>query len=461
MKVFIYLLSVKLTNNKMVDNPWWLSENLSHDNLKLNKDIIYENDTTVIYTGKLGNKNIIYKTYESDIYDNEIIISRQINMLRYFIPNFPFYYGTASFNDKNGMVFEKIDYIESPSKTIWKKVFPQILCAIQLAQATLCFTHNDMHMDNVLITKYDRYKTLNYPIYYHGQIKVLKIKTRYLASIIDYGMSSIYYGKKLQREDTEYNTKSNNMRTHNINASNTARDMYILSSHLKLYKDFWKNDIVTSRKIMQNYYFMLGYASKASIYNPSDMLEYLIDNNLMKCKYILVDDINIKYKIPKFNNNFEAKKFNYSALSKITNLYCNMPNSLSYFVIKKWLNSFKLKVPDFQNRVFSIENTMRVYFNNLLKVNVDFEPFLNKYEQLNKSIKNITVTDATKLMLQYTKDYTSFYYYYNVLLSANITVRHSKIHQFYKLQILVGRILKYSKLLGDQTIESEFYKRFN
>lgn len=88
------------------------------------------------------------------------------------------------------------------SKSEFIQIYLQILNALNVAYKEYDFTHYDLHSGNVLI------QTLSYDIaipLYNPLGGVSYIKTRYLARIIDYGMSHIYLqGQHFGRYGTEF-----------------------------------------------------------------------------------------------------------------------------------------------------------------------------------------------------------------------------------------------------------------
>jgi hypothetical protein len=65
----------------------------------------------------------------------------------------------------------------------------QVICALALAQSKFRYVHGDLHAGNVMVTRLPSVTTLEYNI----GTKNIKIKTLYLAQIIDYGLSRAEY----------------------------------------------------------------------------------------------------------------------------------------------------------------------------------------------------------------------------------------------------------------------------
>jgi serine/threonine protein kinase len=129
-----------------------------------------------------------------------------INGLRKKCPNFSMTFGLLECSSPDlvfGTPFEPITCIVyeniHPSKTLYNVlrkgislrdflcILIQICLSLYLACSEFGFTHNDLHLGNVLIKEYKQ--TLYIPYYYKG--RKIYVSGKYLAVIIDYGMSRI------------------------------------------------------------------------------------------------------------------------------------------------------------------------------------------------------------------------------------------------------------------------------
>lgn len=129
-----------------------------------------------------------------------------INNLRKKCPNFSMTFGFLECSTPDiifGTQFQAVPCIVyenvHPSETIYRfikrgihisdfmSVFIQICLALYTACLEFGFTHNDLHLGNVLIKEHK--ETLYIPYYYKG--RKIYVKGKYLAVIIDYGMSRI------------------------------------------------------------------------------------------------------------------------------------------------------------------------------------------------------------------------------------------------------------------------------
>lgn len=81
------------------------------------------------------------------------------------------------------------DFARNCSSSSYMNIILQISLAISLAYHTFKFTHYDLHSENVLIRELENPITILYPF---KKSRVM-IKTKYIATIIDYGRSHIMY----------------------------------------------------------------------------------------------------------------------------------------------------------------------------------------------------------------------------------------------------------------------------
>jgi serine/threonine protein kinase len=150
-------------------------------------------------------------TQKAFIYHEYLVSHYFINELRKKCPNFSMAFGLLEcsspdlvfgtpINSISCIVYENI----SPSIPLYGalrtgispddflSIFIQICLALYLACSEFGFTHNDLHVANVLIKECD--KTLYIPYYYKG--RKIYVAGRHLAVIIDYGLSRIEIEKK-------------------------------------------------------------------------------------------------------------------------------------------------------------------------------------------------------------------------------------------------------------------------
>ena len=123
---------------------------------------------------------------------------RCLNILKVLIPNFCYTYDGIKNNDDtftyiqnvNGVVLANMKLPESADReSVYAEIILQIICSLYIAQNTCNFIHNDLHTSNILITELPDRVTLTYPIHCSTPY-IVNIRTKYIATIIDYGMSS-------------------------------------------------------------------------------------------------------------------------------------------------------------------------------------------------------------------------------------------------------------------------------
>lgn len=145
---------------------------------------------------------VIIKIPKKTEYHDEVIrsyyIGMAMNKLRYKVPNFVYTFGILTSIDKQIFVVTEAIKGETLDKLIEKltfveiiNIFMQILFALEVAQRTNGFCHNDLHTENIILRPI---KTpYNYTIVLDNNIYTLTA-VKYIPVIIDYGLSSIYVG---------------------------------------------------------------------------------------------------------------------------------------------------------------------------------------------------------------------------------------------------------------------------
>lgn len=165
---------------------------------------------------KLLKKNFVIKYSDKSKIEmiHESFISMIMNRFRSQIPNFMYgfgYFRCSSPNDtlfskrksicnQSGGnvygVFEKIDSIvfddyiakKDYDVTFILEMYLQILLSLNMA-SSVKFSHNDLHTSNVLLRKTPSEESVYIPYKYKGD--VIYIKTKYIATIVDYGNSFV------------------------------------------------------------------------------------------------------------------------------------------------------------------------------------------------------------------------------------------------------------------------------
>lgn len=122
-----------------------------------------------------------------------VIGTRAINsIVMRAVPNFVFTFGRCGSNEPNVVAFERFDVCktlrewivdERPSKDDIVDATCQIVCALETAQASCGFTHNDLTVDNVLVVALDRPAVICYA---RNDGSFVRTRTRRLFVIDDY-----------------------------------------------------------------------------------------------------------------------------------------------------------------------------------------------------------------------------------------------------------------------------------
>lgn len=185
------------------------------------------NGTIIEAETKVNNVAIILKFQYDDMFAvYEAFVHEELNVMRNYIPNIPLLYGIQackmdidpqsptgykelcpvspdpSANVTNILLMEKIDgitlrrYISHPdaNANILLSTIQQVLCSLEIMQKKLEFSHNDLHIGNVMLTYleknpelYNKHVIFKYIVEENNTQAILMY---FLASIIDFGYSS-------------------------------------------------------------------------------------------------------------------------------------------------------------------------------------------------------------------------------------------------------------------------------
>ena len=172
---------------------------------------------------RVSNTSVILKIQDnknSDRIKYESLVHQEINKMRDYIPNIPIFYGTFNCNMildsespielcpivgnnfSNIMIIEMIKgmsfnrYILSDhiDEYTIMTIIQQIMCVLELMQQKFKFSHNDLHLNNIMLTYLYNITELNgKDIIFKYNIEngvVQAIRTNYLVSLIDFGQAS-------------------------------------------------------------------------------------------------------------------------------------------------------------------------------------------------------------------------------------------------------------------------------
>lgn len=147
------------------------------------------NNVKIQYCEILGGK---YKTKPNDI--NELFIGKNcINNIIESIPNFIYTLGVKNNQTIQeyipGMTF--FEYLQDTVPNIQTiiKILIAVLCAIQVAQNSCCFVHNDLYPWNIVLSPIEKDITISYNIAYKTVYNISYLKGEFLPVIIDYNKS--------------------------------------------------------------------------------------------------------------------------------------------------------------------------------------------------------------------------------------------------------------------------------
>nr|QBK92703.1 MAG: protein kinase [Pithovirus LCPAC401] len=189
------------------------------------------------------------KDIEVDLLHEYIIGIYGLNKLRYTIPNFAYILGAFKCNppyiqkdkkidavclpdSKNKVtyvVYERIypgvelsEYILSCSESEFMSVWLQLCYSLDLAQRDMKYNHNDLHTENVIV------RTMSEEVFIPYRYKgiVVYIRTRTVATLIDYGLSRI----DLNHRDKVYTVTDASMYSYKPFRFNSLRDIFKLLS---------------------------------------------------------------------------------------------------------------------------------------------------------------------------------------------------------------------------------------
>ncbi len=311
---------------------------------------ISENKIREIINKKYTNNLYIYK----DKYKNQII-----------------------FMEKAGDISLARFLLSDPNEEDIINVYLQVILSLNAINQYYDFSHNDLHLDNIMITKLKEPKILTYNVKLNGkQVKINLKVDKYLAKIIDFGMSSIKYQYKGEEvlsynifslDDDEYskedylffpkepfpendiakfssglgniyrnkNPKISEMFINIVNYAVNDFNDYINNINFYMYYSDWNNK--TYDEILNNIFEIF----KDYIENPIFDKEKLV-----KCNSYLIRGI--KYKIKKNEDLNEITKYNYlqNIMSRYVEtgfldfnhdiIYYRLPYSFKYSIFNKY-----------------------------------------------------------------------------------------------------------------------------
>jgi hypothetical protein len=278
----------------MISRPVFdiISNIISRDNSTIKiKDSIEKNTNKINYCEILESK---YKTKPFDI--NELFIGKNcINNLIEKIPNFIYTIGTLDEKGEKGKKRTIQEYIpgmtffeylqrESNLQTIIK-ILIGILSAIQVAQNTCCFVHNDLYPWNIVLSPISHDTIIPYNIAYKTVYNISYSQGEFLPVIIDYNKSGgIYKGINYNIIDPSQNNISRDpynliISTFHTLLSNHKLEKWDYSTVYNICKIVWggKGNLKQYLNDATKYEKMVSFKSeKISEISPVRMIQHLL-----------------------------------------------------------------------------------------------------------------------------------------------------------------------------------------
>ncbi len=325
-------------------------------------------------------------------------------------------------------------------------VYLQIILSLNAINQYYEFSHNDLHLNNIMITESEEPKILTYNVKLNGkQVKINLKVDKYLTKIIDFGLSSIKY---------QYDGEE--VLSYNVNYKKDETYLYFPK------EPFPENDII---KLTSSIYYLLGQFDEYSNY-----------------KYMFFDIINFTVKdINMFmanilQNNFYMYDYNWNnkTYDKILNyiLYkCELSEYLNYSEKhKKEVECDSYLILDSDNiirknediNVINLDLYIRNILNKYIKTGIiDYDkkeiyyrlPESFKYFLINKWIMDIDIINETlKTIIQkykigkkipYRKDIKILY----TFLNTSIYKIFLQIEEYDKISNFISNLIQYFEIL--------------
>lgn len=415
--------------------------NMIREKIDIEEYCKYEKD---IFKNKLGIvKKFSFKNFELAIksssnidkikeHIHETFISVNcINKLLKDIPNFVYIFGIYKKNDSYNVITEFIEgktfqeYIKSDEFNFkeYLMILSQLSLALQYAQEKIGFVHYDLTVWNIIIKRLEK----PIEIVYSVNNKIIKIKTKIIPIIIDYGKSHIFYKNIHFGYVNMYNFNTcidfisvfitsiyqiiidKNLNKYDFN--NLLRLTNFISNTKYCKKTFYNSKDVKTFFYNAKKYSNLVFSNKFELENylPYDFFEFIIKKfkcynldieNIIHCKYTI--EKGNEYQVYDFilSKNIDERIQSYlNVINKIKNI--NFKNDLDnifllYFIknikddfyfIKKQLINFlineKINTKDYQYMFLEIDK----------KIELDNNMFLNIYKPDDVDYLNINYND--------------------------------------------------------------------
>lgn len=377
----------------------------------------------------------------------------RMNILRLFIPNLPYFYAVYRCPKKSGKLCKNIYYNivmqQVHGKTIdnyhdindRKALLLQVLGVLQVLQATFNLTHNDMHLENLMVEQLENPITLQYPIYTNQGVRILEINTDKIVYILDLELASIYHNKIMQKSEQEPITLFTQETLYDTNVSSTGRDMYKLCNMMDLFTEFW-GDAGMDMDQKLDRFCVAPHDSNLATYIPSDLINWIFANNLAPSNCNINNNpIEVMYKpMIQFVNtpvdDLYRRSFETTVYSRLVNMYINFPTEITGLLCCRWCHASSSFIPFINNRLADFVNHIN---NNYEKTKDKTVNLVSSYDKWNTLIQDSD--NIWKDLIEFIKVYPQIYYLYcnmfNNKFYYNHDNRRNNMEAFYKLQHLV------------------------
>lgn len=417
-----------------------------------NTDFIFKNKLSTITKWSISNFDFVLKKSNDkqkmmeNIHEAYIGIN-SINELSKLVPNFAYIFGYYTKDETSNVIVEYIEgetllsYIKSKNfKMIdFLIIIVQLCLALQIAHQKCAFVHWDLTPWNIIIKKLEKETEIDY---FLNPNKVIKVKTKYIPVIIDYGKShtiidDIHYGfinmfsfNSVQDVITLLIKSVQSIIIENEKKIDNKLDKY--KDTLKVLMKFLSKTEYTKNITFIDIESIKSFVSKAGKYSslisdnkyelnnktPIDFVNLLYNKIQNVQKFILfIDDIT---NITHYDKSNSTQVFEYilsetqeerletyfRVFEKLSK--CDLPLSKNFFI-----NYYAIKF--FENHLLSVKNDMLLFIKNdedikitetmynllLEKIHKKYkiqdskyhiEKFIEKFNKYNQSIESPSYT---------------------------------------------------------------------
>ena len=365
---------------------------------------IFENKLSLISQYKLAGFNMIVKSSNDKFKKLEHIHETYIgtyciNKLLMYIPNFSYIFGMYEKDNTIHLVSEKIEgitlfqymYSKEFSMRDFLFILIQICLSLEVAQSKCGFVHHDLTPWNVMVQKIPTHIEFDYPLSYD---KIIRVKTRIIPILIDYGKShviidNIHHGfTKMFNMSTIYDIVSLVYTSINLLIDKPGileEDILYLSNFFtggsyrpekftkNTIKPFFKQNSKYSNLISTNMYDLEKYT-------PYDMIKYIMKMSKYSFSLGLIKPDKYVSKMDKSNS---RQVFEYILSSN------NEERLQSYKNV--FIRIKQCTIPQSDNLLFNYYAAQNLYAN-INSVKTEMDKFLLSFNMEKTDCKRITET---------------------------------------------------------------------